>query len=180
MTRFLLAFVAAALLSAAPVRAEHPPPPPEDGVDEASPEQRQKLLERIRLVRMYALTEALDLDEATAAKLFPFLKEQDEQIKALHLAKRKHNKALRKMLKSETFPAKEVDRHIEALGKIEVEIAQARADETKELRRILSPGQQVKYVMVREKLEHEIRRTIREHRRERMGERRKERRGRGR
>jgi Spy/CpxP family protein refolding chaperone len=169
MTRYLTSLLLAALLSPATALAEHPQPPPDDAADEASPEQREKLFKRIRLVRMYALIEALDLDEATAAKLFPYLKAKDEEIKELHIAKRKHSKALRKMLRSEEFPAAAVDEHIAALGRIEVDMAEARADQAKGLKRILSPGQRVKYVMVREKMEQEIRKTIREHRRERMG-----------
>ena len=167
MTRLLLSLFAAALLLPASAQAEHPPPPPEDGQQEASPEQREKLLKRIRLVRMYALTEALDLDEAIAAKLFPFLKEQDTKLKELHVTKRTHSKALRKMVRAGDFPQRAADEHIEALGRIEIAMAELHAAQTAGLKKILSTEQRVKYVMVREKLEHEIRKTIRQHRQER-------------
>jgi Spy/CpxP family protein refolding chaperone len=118
---------------------------------------------------MYALTEALDLDEAIAAKLFPFLKEHDTKLKERHVAKRTHSKALRKMVQAGDFPQRAADEHIEALGRIEIAIAELHAAQTTGLKKILSTEQRVKYVMVREKLEHEIRKTIRQHRRERMG-----------
>ena len=169
MTRLLLSLIAAALILPSTAWAEPPHPPPEDGASEASPEQREKLLKRIRLVRMYALTEALDLDEGTAAKLFPFLKAQDDKIKDLHSAKRKHSKELRKMVRNDDFPERAANEHITALGKVDVELAQAFAAQTEGLKRLLSTEQRVKFVMVREKLEREIRKTIRQHRKERMG-----------
>lgn len=169
MTRLLLSLIAAALILPTAAGAQHPPPPPEDGSSEASPEQHEKLLKRIRLVRMYALTEALDLDEATAAKVFPFLKAQDDKIKALHADKRKHSKQLRKMIRDNNFPEKPANEHMTALGKIGVELAQAHVAQADGLKRLLSTEQRVKYVMVREKLEREIRKTIRQHRKERMG-----------
>lgn len=170
MTRLLLSLFAAALLLPASALAEDPPPAAEDEQQEASPEQREKLLKRIRLVRMYALTEALDLDEAIAAKLFPFLKGHDNKLKELHVAKRTHSKALRKMVRAGDFPQRAADEHIEELGRIEIAMAELHAAMADGLKKILSTEQRVKYVMVREKLEHEIRRTIREHRRQRMGD----------
>lgn len=172
MPRFPSLLLMLALLLPASARGEHPhPPPPEDEAREASPEQRDKLLKRIRLVRMYALTEALDLDEATAAKLFPFLKTLDAKRKDHEARKKEHTKALRKMVRAENFPPKKVDEHIAALAQLKIERAESQAEETEGLKEILSPAQRAKYVMVREKLEQEIRRTIREHRRERRGER---------
>jgi len=118
---------------------------------------------------MYALTEALDLDEETAAKLFPFLKAQDDKIKDLHKAKRTHTKELRKMIRDNDFPKRAANEHIAALGKVDIELAQAHVAQTEGLERLLSTEQRVKYVMVREKLEREIRKTIRQHRKQRMG-----------
>ena len=48
---------------AAPAGAE--PPPPND----AGEEEREAFMSRLRMMRMYAFTEALELDEPTAAKL---------------------------------------------------------------------------------------------------------------
>ena len=169
----LVITLAVPALAAADTPDDHPPPAHEAGAD---PESRTELINRIRLVRMYAITEALDLDEATAAKLFPALREQDDAIKALHQSKQEHRKALRGMMKSETYDRKAVTGHIDALSKVDVQIAQARADQMTKLKRILSPEQQVKFVLVRERLENEIRRTIQEHRRERRRKRSGERR----
>ncbi len=50
---------------------------------EASERKREKVRERIRAMRAWKLTEALDLDEAGAAKLFPVLGRYDERFEAL-------------------------------------------------------------------------------------------------
>ena len=139
--------------------------------------KQKKLMERIRLVRMYALTEALDLDEATAARLFPYLKAQDEVMKSLQDRKRQTRKALRKMVRKDSFPRGEVKALTRELASIEVERAEAEKRRLEGLREMLTPEQQVKCVMVREKLEREIMKIVREHRRKRMGEDRPGRRG---
>ena len=45
---------------------------------------REKMRERIDLMMMWKLTRALDLDEETAAKLFPLLHESNQQQRKLH------------------------------------------------------------------------------------------------
>lgn len=180
MTRHTLALLLAAVLLPSLALAAPPPPrgdgpPPGEGVDS---EKHEALMERIRLVRMYALTEALDLDEATAARLFPYLKDHDATVKELHQAKRSHRKALREMIASEEFTEEAVDEHVSALAAIEVEMAEAQQARTEGLKDILTAEQRAKYVMVRERLEKEIRQIIREHRQKRRDERREERKAR--
>src|SRR5687768_9598813 len=57
-------------------------PPPQRGVD-----RREKIKQRIRALRAYTLTEQLQLDEATAAKLFPALQKYDDEFDKLLLAR---------------------------------------------------------------------------------------------
>ena len=172
MNRNLIVFLVACSLTL-PVSAGAQPPPPEAAAKGKEPsESREALMERIRLVRMYAITEALDLDEATAAKLFPYLKDYDRKFRELHKSKREHQKALRVMVNEETYKDKKVTEHIRKLGDIEIEIAELRKEQTTGLDGILDSGQQAKFVMVQESLEHEIRKLIREHRREKRKERR--------
>ena len=141
------------------------------------PGDTDRVLERLRIVRAAALTEALELDEETAIRLFPYLRETDQQLDELHRAKKQHRQALRDMVASESYDDAAIDEHLEALGEIEVGIAQLRARQLSGLDRILTSEQRVKYMMVRARLDQEARRIIREERlRSRDGERR---RGRG-
>ncbi|MBI3723819.1 hypothetical protein HY251_07700, partial [bacterium] len=59
------------------------PQPPSAPRPEADPERRKELRRRIQAMRMARLTQILDLDDATAAKLFPALNRHDEQVAAL-------------------------------------------------------------------------------------------------
>lgn len=169
--------LALAIALGLPTLASAEPPPSGAGDIMEDEGKQKKLMERIRLVRMYALTEALDLDEATAARLFPYLKGQDEVMKGLQDRKRQTRKALRKMVRTESFPKGEVEALTLELASIEIERAEAEKRRLEGLREMLSPEQQVKFVMVREKLEREIMKIVREHRRKRMGDERPGRRG---
>ena len=44
-------------------------------------EQRDKVKNRIETVKMWKLTKALDLDEATSTKLFPIINKYDKNLK---------------------------------------------------------------------------------------------------
>ncbi len=50
---------------------------PADKAADAQQQRRDKIKQRIRALRAYTLTEQLELDEATAAKLFPALAKYD-------------------------------------------------------------------------------------------------------
>jgi Spy/CpxP family protein refolding chaperone len=160
----LLALVAAApaVLALAPARAaaqeddepDGPPPGPE----------RERMMERVRLLRMYVLTEALELDEATASKLFPYLRQTDEELRALQDQKREQRRAMQEMLRAEQYETKEVDRRIAALMDIESKIAAAQGKQVQGLKGIVSDEQRLKFVMVRGRFERQVREMLREER----------------
>jgi hypothetical protein len=53
--------------------------PPEVSAEDRPPkkEQREKLRQRIESIKMWKLTQTLDLDEKTAARLFPLMNRYD-------------------------------------------------------------------------------------------------------
>jgi Spy/CpxP family protein refolding chaperone len=138
-----------------------------DPPDDARDHDRERMHEEMRIVRAAALTEALELDEATATKLFPYLRGFDVRADELHQQKRERRKALRGMVKTEEFDDDLIDEHLQALGEIDVELAQIRAEQLGGLDRILSAEQRVKFLMVQQKLEERVRQVIRRERRER-------------
>src|SRR3954447_9681020 len=70
-----------------PALAEGPRPPGQPGqpgerkVDKEH--LREQIIDKLRAERMWKLTEALKLDEATAARLFPLLAKFDDQERAI-------------------------------------------------------------------------------------------------
>jgi len=130
-------------------------------------EDRQEVADRIRMVRVYMLTEALDLNEATAAKLFPYLRDADGAVEELQQRKRTARKGLRAMVEAEAFEAKAVDKLVEELTEVDVALSQARAERVRGLKAILTPEQRAKYLLVQSKFEERVRSLIRDERQER-------------
>lgn len=172
----LLIALTAALLFAVPAAAqpmEDPPPPGE----EPSEEEREKMMERIRMMRMYALTEALELDEATATKLFPYLRKGDQAIEGLHHEKQTFKRQLRKMAQADEYDDQVVTKLTRGIAELDVAIAKERAEQLKGLTPILSAEQRVKFLLVRSRFESEVKEMMREERRRKRSQRRERRRG---
>lgn len=158
MTRIALLSAALLLACTSPAWAEKP-----------SEEEHEAAMQRVRIVRAAALTEALELDEPTAARLFPYLREHDSKMEDIHDRKRDARRALRAMVEDESFPEAEIDRLLTVMAEAEVELAEARAAQLEGLKGVLSPEQRVKFVMVQRRLDEEVRRVIREERVRRRG-----------
>jgi hypothetical protein len=157
-TRFLAALLLAALLLPQAASAEPP-----SGTEQVPHEMRREMLEKIRMVRMYSLTEALELDEATAARLFPYLRKDDSTLETLQQTKHKSHKALRAMVKSGDFEAK-ADKHLATISQTNIEIARTEAAQVEGLDRILSAEQRVKFVLAKAQFERKVREIMREER----------------
>ena len=158
-----LPIILAALFFAAPAWSQpvHEPPP---GEREPSDEERERMMDRVRLMRMYALTEALELDEAIAAKLFPYLREGDRAVEALHEQKRTFKKQLREMARADAYDEKAVVKLVRGISELDIAIAQEHAKQLQGLSRILDAEKQVKFLLVRGRFEGEVRDMIRQER----------------
>ena len=157
----LLLALALPLLAVTTASAQHPPPPgPEE--DDASDSDRGRFMDRLRMMRMYALTEALTLDEATAAKLFPYLRTGDEAMGKVHEELRVHRKALRQTAQSSAWDDKALDQHVDGIAKLEGRMATLRAEQIKGLKGILTAEQRHKFVVTQAHLERELRDALRE------------------
>jgi hypothetical protein len=177
--RIISLFVALLCLAfAAPAAAETPPP------NDASDEEREAFMSRLKMMRMYALTEALELDEATAARLFPYLREGDEAIGKAHREVRIHRKALRNLATEDSPKDADIDPHIAAIAKLEQVMTALRADQIDGLKGILSAEQRLRFVLTHARIERELRSALRDRRqrayRGERGERRERGEGRGR
>ena len=155
------------LLCAAPVSAQ---PPSDDA--ETGTSGRADMLEKIRLIRMYSLIEALELDETMAAKLFPYLRIHDAKLEELQQRKQKSRRALRGMIKSGEFDEKAADIHMNDISDINVAIATTERDQFAGLSKFLSTEQRVRFLAARVQFERKIRDIMREEKKRRRGKRR--------
>lgn len=163
--RALFAFALALVLHhAAPAAAQ-----------DADDEVQNDLIERIRILRMYAITEALGLDAATAAKLIPVLQPGDDEMERLHRELRQQRAALRKMANGGTIPP-DAEAQLKGISDLEVRLAQAKAKQLQALSSVLTVEQRVRFYVAQARFEEQVRAMVREAREQRREERREERR----
>jgi len=125
----------------------------------AAPERREQIKKKIRALRAYTLTEELTLDEATATRLFPALARYDDETDRL-LQKRvdvqrrlRHAEALR--------DPRAVDRLIDEALTNQRGFWDVEERRIAELRKILTPVQAAKVLVVLPALERKIQNQLR-------------------
>jgi len=149
-----LAFVCV-IAFAAPVAAQPMP--------DRTQERRERIKQRIRALRAYMLTEQLGLDEQTAGKLFPLLSKYDDEFDKLLAARAEIQRRL------DTAGDVKDPRVIDKL--IDEAVANQRAlwdTEDKrlaQLRKILTPAQTARVLVVlpamERKIQNQLRRAVR-------------------
>lgn len=147
--------VLALVVAVAPVDAQPRRPGPAQG----QLDRREKIKQRIRAMRAYRLTEALALDEQTAGKLFPTLARYDDETDKLLEKRVDVMKRLRGV--DQVRDPKQIDRLIdEAVG---VQRAFWELDEKRlaDLRKILTPAQIAKLLIVLPEFERKIQNQLR-------------------
>jgi hypothetical protein len=147
---------------AQPRRAGGPSAPAErrDVSDPASAtERREQIKKKIRAMRAYLLTEELSLDDQSAAKLFPVLARYDDETDKL-LERRVDIQ--RRLRRAQPFKdAKAVDRVVDEAIVNQRGFWELEDRRIAELRKILTPGQAARLLVVLPELERKIRNQLR-------------------
>ncbi len=150
------------LIITATVSIAQPPPPP--------PEPRARMHEKVKTIKMWKLTEELDLTEAETAKFFPLFNKFEKKIQSLH---EKNDELVKKLqgyiLASET--GKKTANIIQQIEQNEMEILKARTDFRKDAAKILDDTKLAKLVMFQHTFHHRLRDAIWERHKMRPGER---------
>ena len=127
----------------------------------------EKIRERIELIRMWKLTEELDLTEKKGAKLFPILHKYDEKRITLQKEHRNIMKKLRKALEDEATSDEAIEAAMEDFEKNALAASDLIRQQREELKGILSPRQQAKFILFQRDFHKEIRKIIAEAREKR-------------
>lgn len=122
-------------------------------------QRRYKIKQRIRAIRAYTLTEQLSLDEATAAKLFPALAKYDEEFDRLHAARAVLQKRLADA--GALNDAKAVDALIDEATANQRAIWDTETQRVAQLRKILTPAQVARILIVLPAIERKIQSGLR-------------------
>lgn len=125
-------------------------------------ERRAQIFRRIETFRMIRMTEALNLDEETAARVFTRLRPIDQKRWGLI----QERNQLRREIKKGTDAGKVESRQLEGWRKRLRENQQALEklgeEELNALEGLLTPEQQAKYLLFRERFQEELKERIRE------------------
>ena len=114
---------------------------------------------RIRAMRVWYLTEELELDDATAARLFPVLGKYDDQLDALQVEGARLRRELRKALAGRGNQA-EAARLVDALLAHYDKVYQLQRDRFVAARKVLSGAQAGRLLMVLPRVDNAVRRQI--------------------
>ena len=120
---------------------------------------RDALKKRIRAMRVWYLTEELELDDATAARLFPVLARFDDQLEALQVEGARLRRELRQGLGRRGNQA-ETARLVDALLAHYDKLYQLQRDRVVAARKVLSAGQTGRLLLVLPRVDNAIRRQI--------------------
>lgn len=140
---------------------------------EGRPVERQgeKVREQIETLKMWRLTEALDLDEKTASKLFPLIKRYDGKRYDIEREIREDMRRLRNIV--DEASEKELKKVIERLKKNHRERRKLNEEEIEAIKNILTVRQQASYLIFKHDFNREMKRiTSRARERRREGQRR--------
>ncbi len=152
-----------ALIWAGTALAKPPAGPPPGGPEPGS-ENYAELMEKIATVRLWKLVDALDLDDETALKLNRYLRSQDEQRAEVM---REHHDLHRRV---KAFIDADTDDDAQAAALIEEGIAIEQRSQELELETVrglddvLSPSQQLRFILANREFEREIAEIVRQHR----------------
>jgi Spy/CpxP family protein refolding chaperone len=158
---------AVAAVFAAPALAEAPAPAPTRSPAASSPapsapdarsaeQLRKEVLERMRALRAFKIVEELKLDENASARLFPVLAKFDEKEMVLASERRDIVRDLRAEVESPRPDDARIAKAIERLLANRARRHQLHDEQIKEVRRVLTPVQQAKLVLLLPRLERDF------------------------
>lgn len=136
------------------------------GRGDAPIDKREKVKQKIRALRAYTLTEQLALDERTAAKLFPVLAKWDEVTDRLITER---VELTRQLQVANGKDAKVIDKLIDDSVANQKALWDLEDRRLAELRKILTPAQVAKLIVVLPEFERRIRNQLRRAMRNREG-----------
>jgi len=119
-------------------------------------QDRERVRDRIGLMKMWKLTEVLDLDQETAAKLFPVMHEFDLKQQELGIKRGETIKRMKEALDKRTSDASVLHPLIEEFKKNERDMLDMRMQRLDSLSKILSDEQIVKMIALIPRFERDV------------------------
>ena len=131
------------------------------GYPPLSCEEREAIRKRVNMIRMWRLTEELDLSEKKADKLFPLIRRLDKEKLELEKERNELMKNLRENLTKGKLKDSELKKMIRNLEENHAAVQNLKKERFKEMKNVLSLEEQAKFVLFMESFPKEIRSIIR-------------------
>lgn len=123
----------------------------------------------IETVKIWKMTEALNLDEGQAAKLFPKLAQLEASRREFYRRQRTLRNELAELLRQHPPQDEEIKARLDQLDRAEADFRGREQAIKGGLRSILSPEQQARFALFEDRFDTEMRRTIQDLRQRRRG-----------
>jgi Spy/CpxP family protein refolding chaperone len=146
-------------LSGVTVLAQPATTPPQGEERRMTPERREELRKKIEGIWQQKLTERLNLTEEEKTKVFPLLRQYEEQKRALRQENRQLVRELEDKIKANASE-KELKRTIRDLEENEHKLLEVQEEGFHELAKILPVEKQARYIVFQEEFRREIHRLI--------------------
>lgn len=151
-----------ALALPAPAGAQPPGPGGDPERKSDKDRMRQQIFDQFRAFRMWKMTEELKLDEATAAKLFPLLSKYDEQERELGRDRAHAYREMRQLLEAPNPDPARLDALVERMIALRARRDVLEREKIAAIRKVLSPVQMARLVMLMPRIEEDFRVKIRD------------------
>ena len=121
-------------------------------------QQRDRVRKRIETLKMWKLTKALDLDEASSAKIFPVLNRYDKKKAEIHQDLRKGMREMKISLKENKTEG--LKNTLAMLEEKHRALQNINDEEWAELKKVLTVEQQAKLILFRHEFDREVHKLI--------------------
>jgi Spy/CpxP family protein refolding chaperone len=122
---------------------------------------RAKVRERVRTMRTAKLIELLDLDEATAARLFPVLNRYDEQLEPIVRDMGEARREMRAQIESGKPDVAKLNKLVDRVVAGREKMHKVENDRLRDVRKVLTPVQMAKIVIVLPEVDRFVHKEIR-------------------
>jgi Spy/CpxP family protein refolding chaperone len=152
----------AGLLWAGPLSAADQAPPNPNKVERKAEKERlrDQIVDKFRTERMWELTNALKLDQATAARLFPLLSKYDDEERAIAKERGPLARDLRDALDAANPDGTRINGLVDKLLGIRQRRQAMELEKLTAIRKVLTPAQMGKLVLVAPAIEEGFRDRI--------------------
>jgi len=117
-----------------------------------------RVRKKVEALRAWQLTEVLDLDEETSYRLFPAMKQADQERWKIEARNRELVREMSRSLENRSTDSQRIDKILDELQSNRRELIRSEERHLERVRQILSPEDTARYLMFQIKFQREIKR----------------------